>query len=592
MKHLRILFVATLLLTALNVSVFGQVPVSDNMPAVGVLGQSNFTTAPSTVAPTASVLNTPKGIAIDPTTGKLFVADYENRRVLRWSSTDKLVDGSAAEAVLGQPDFITNTSGTSSSKLSRPYGICVDASGRLWVADLTNNRVLRFDNASTIVSGSAANRVLGQADFATATANAGGISASTMWSPIGVCVDGSGRLWVAERDNKRVLRFDNASTKSNGDPADGVLGEPDFVTNAGGLSASLMTRAYGVSVDGNGCLWVGDRDNNRVLRFDNAAAKADGAAADGVLGQVDFVTAVAARTQPGMEGPRGVFADGTGKLFVSDEANNRILVYNNAAAKANGVNADNVLGQADFTTYVTPNPPTASSLNYAEFLCVDNVNKQLWIADEYNNRILRFGEGSSLPLPVELTSFTATVVRSSAHLTWRTATEVNCYGFQVERRALISGKPVVTSDLWEKIGFVLGCGTSTIPHAYSFADADVPSGRYAYRIKQIDHDNSFAYHGNAEVVIGLAPKELSLGNYPNPFNPTTTIEFTVPEDGRASLKIYNTIGQLVATAFEGQVQGGYIQKAIFNASKLASGVYFTRLEMNGKSLIKKIALMK
>jgi streptogramin lyase len=483
MKRFKILFVAALLLTALNLSVYGQVPLSNNMPAVGVLGQANFTTAPASVAPTASVLNTPKGIAVDPTTGKLFVADYSNRRVLRWSSVDKMVNGSAAEAVLGQPDFVTAVSGTSSSVMSRPYGIYVDAAGRLWVADLSNNRVLRFDNASTIASGSAANRVLGQADFATGSVNTGGISASTMSAPIGVYVDAAGRLWVAERDNKRVLRFDNAASKSNGDPADGVLGQPNFTTNTNGLSASLMTRAYGISGDASGRIWVGDRDNNRVLRFDSAATKANGAAADGVIGQIDFVTAAFARTQSGLEGPRGVFVDGSGKLYVSDEANNRILVYNGAATKANGANADNVLGQADFTAYVNPNPPTATSLNYTEFLCVDNVNRHIWIADEYNHRILRFDMG--------------------------VATDVK--------------------------GF-----TSEIPNTYEL-----------------------------------------LSNYPNPFNPSTTIMYGLPNQSNVSVVVYSLLGQEVRMLVQDMQNVGSYRVTWNgrdnNGVQESSGVYFFRM---------------
>ena len=505
MKLLSRLFAATLLLTALTLCVHGQVPLSDNMPAVGVLGQPNFTTSPITALPTASVLNTPKGIAIDPTTGKVFVADYSNRRVLRWSSTDKMIDGSAAEAVLGQPDFVTAVSGTSSTVMSRPYGICVDAAGRLWVADLSNNRVLRFDNASTIASGSAANRVLGQADFVTGTVNTGGLSASTMSAPIGVFVDGAGRLWVGERDNKRVLRFDNAATKSNGDPADGVLGEPDFVTNTGGLSASLMTRAYGVFVDGSGRLWVSDRDNNRVLRFDNAAAKANGAAADGVLGQLDFVTAAAARTQPGMEGPRGVYGDASGSVYVSDEANNRILIYKNAAAKANGASADNVLGQADFTSAVNPNPPTASSLNYTEFLCVDNTNKHIWLADEYNHRILRYNMN------------VATGVISLA---------------------------------------------TDVPNAY-----ELPA------------------------------------NFPNPFNPSTTISYGLPQHSNVSVVIYSLLGQEVRTLVQ-EVQNAGSYRVTWNGrnnqgAQVSSGVYFFRMlaqPTDGKSQpflrVNKMVLMK
>jgi len=282
--------------------------------------------------------------------------------------------------------------------MARPYGITVDAAGRLWVADLSNNRVLRFDNASTLESGDAATRVLGQADFTTGTANTGGISASTMWSPIGVYVDVAGRLWVTERDNKRVLRFDNAATKPNGAAADGVLGEPNFTTNTGGLSASLITRAYGITGNSSDRIWIADRDNNRVLRFDNASGKANGAAADGVIGQTDFVSNVDARTQSGLSGPRGVFVDLFGKLYVSDEGNNRIMIYNNALGI--GQYADNLLGQSDFISATNPNPPTGSSVNYPEFLVVDNATNQIWLADEYNNRILRYNT-SGIPTAID-----------------------------------------------------------------------------------------------------------------------------------------------------------------------------------------------
>ena len=280
--------------------------------------------------------------------------------------------------------------------------------GRLWVADLSNARVLRFDNASTITSGSPANKVLGQPDFTTGTINTGGVSASTMNRPVGVCVDASGNLYVSDRDNRRVMRYNNAAAKDNGDPADVILGQPDFTSitdNTGGISAATITRAYGAFVDAGGRLWLADRDNNRVLRFDNAATKTTGASADGVIGQTNFVLSGAARTQSGIEGPRSTAVDGMGRLFVMDEGNNRILVFNNAATKPNGANADNVLGQADFISALNPNPPTASSLNYMEFIAIDNAANHIWAADEFNHRILRF---EVLVIPVELVSFTVT----------------------------------------------------------------------------------------------------------------------------------------------------------------------------------------
>ena len=146
---------------------------------------------------------------------------------------------------------------------------------------------------------------------------------------------------------------------------------------------------------------------------------------------------------------------------------------------------------------------------------------------------------------------------------------------------------------WNTIGFVQGAGTSTSPKEYSFADESVPPGRYAYRIKQIDHAGSFTYSSSVEVEVGLAPKKLTLSDaYPNPFNPSTIIEFTVPEDGKAALRIYNVVGQLVITLYDGEVAAGRIYEASFDASRLATGIYLTRLEYGGKQITKKISLVK
>jgi hypothetical protein len=226
------------------------------------------------------------------------------------------------------------------------------------------------------------------------------------------------------------------------------------------------------------------------------------------------------------------------------------------------------------------------------FVAADNYYYRIITVDVHGNESGTSNEASvEVPLPVEMTSFTVTTNRWNAELHWKTATEANNYGFELERRGVSSEQSTVNS--WIKIGFVAGAGTSNSPHEYSYSDANLPSGRYAYRLKQIDQDGSYKYSESNEIEIGLAPRVLTLAqNYPNPFNPSTIIEFTVPEDGRASLKIYNTIGQLVATVFDGTVQAGYIQKATLNASRLSSGVYFSRLQYNEKSMIKKIVLMK
>jgi hypothetical protein len=201
-------------------------------------------------------------------------------------------------------------------------------------------------------------------------------------------------------------------------------------------------------------------------------------------------------------------------------------------------------------------------------------------------------EYSSLT-PVQLTSFAATVAsNSSVLLSWNTATEVNNYGFEIERRTVGSLSSTTTQSEWTKIGFVTGNGTSSIEQNYSYTDANAVTGTYVYRLKQIDNDGAYKYSSETEVKTGTSAKMLTLSNYPNPFNPTTTIQFTVPNDGNAVVKVFNVLGQEVVTAFSGEVKAGVVNTISFNASKLSSGVYFSRLESGGKAQIRKLVLMK
>src|SRR5262249_36322724 len=149
------------------------------------------------------------------------------------------------------------------------------------------------------------------------------------------------------------LRFDNAASKANGAAADGVLGQTTFTAVASGLTQSNMNLPNSLALDASGRLWVADTNNHRVLRFDSAATKANGANADGVQGQANFVSGSANRgsttAQNSMSSPGGVEVDAAGRLYVGDGANNRVLIFANAATLADGANAANVLGQTTFT---------------------------------------------------------------------------------------------------------------------------------------------------------------------------------------------------------------------------------------------------
>jgi sugar lactone lactonase YvrE len=359
-----------------------------------VLGQVDFTSNGS--GTTADTMKSPVDIAVDPLSSKVFIADYSNNRVLRFTSVAAAISGSSAEAVFGQADFTSGQPNrglpaASENTLYAPVGVFVDAGGRLWVSDRQNSRILRFDNASTKASGADADGVLGQSDFTGKSANRGaaGPAANTLNFPGDIYVDASGKVWIADESNSRVLRFDNAASKPDGADADGVLGQGDFTTLVGGLTQNRMDWPRGIYGDSSGNIFVADYKNRRVLRFDNASSKLNGANADGVLGQADFTSNASATTATGVLSAEFVAMDNNGRLYLADRSNHRILIYNNASTKPNGAAADNVLGQANFTSGLANRggPVAANTLNGPMGCFFEN---RALVADFSNNRVLGF----------------------------------------------------------------------------------------------------------------------------------------------------------------------------------------------------------
>ncbi len=209
---------------------------------------------------------------------------------------------------------------------------------------------------------------------------------------------------------------------------------------------------------------------------------------------------------------------------------------------------------------------------------------------------------SQAPLPVELTSFTASVKGNIVTLNWQTSTEVNNSGFEILRSA--------QDDNWEKIGFVEGYGNSNSPKEYSFTD-DLSLTRtlthtLAYRLRQIDNNGSFDYSNVVEVFIGELPNGFVLEqNYPNPFNPSTKIKFGVDKQSEGTLKVFNTNGEEVAELFSGRLDAGRIYEVEFSVSdgnsdgrsfrlyrNLTSGVYLYKLQTPERTEVKKMLLLK
>jgi hypothetical protein len=194
------------------------------------------------------------------------------------------------------------------------------------------------------------------------------------------------------------------------------------------------------------------------------------------------------------------------------------------------------------------------------------------------------------PVPVELTSFTATTQFGKVTLYWTTATELNNLGFEIER-ALSSTTPLLNE--WIRIGFVLGKGTTTEPQAYSYVDdiSRISATSLSYRLKQIDFDGSYEYSDEV-LVDNPAPVNYDLGqNYPNPFNPITTINYSLPLKSQVRLVVYNSLGESVMQLVNENKEAG-TYRVEFDATSLPSGVYFYQIKARNYNQVKKMILMK
>lgn len=197
------------------------------------------------------------------------------------------------------------------------------------------------------------------------------------------------------------------------------------------------------------------------------------------------------------------------------------------------------------------------------------------------------------PLPITLASFAATRLEEQrVRVAWETLSEINNFGFEVQRSASLAGDFSTVSP------FIPGAGTTNDPHSYTFVDESALAGASWYRLKQTDLDGTVHYTDPVGVdlptsVTDVAPSVFALEqNYPNPFNPATEIRFSVEATGRATLDVYDALGQHVATLFDAVAEAGHFTTVRFNASHLATGMYYYRLVSGNRSEVRKLLLMK
>ncbi len=328
---------------------FGTLPAVNNGTATFALGQADLTSSIAGVS--KALFDSPQSPSASD--GKLFVADYFNNRVVVYDPTPTA--GADASVVLGQVDLNSNVEACSQTGMAYPESLFAVA-GKLIVADSENNRVLIWNDTSSLANGAAADLVLGQPDFSNCSANndAGAApdpaSARTLNYPAGIWSDGN-KLVVLDSYNNRALIWNSFPT-SNYQPANVVLGQENFANVAandsdqdgasdGPPTAHTLSTPYnGVDSDGSR-LFIADGDNNRVLVW-NQFPTTNFAAADEVIGQSDFVHGApndddqdglpddglpgtpSART---LSDPNGVRIIDNSSVIVGDRQNSRFLIF-------------------------------------------------------------------------------------------------------------------------------------------------------------------------------------------------------------------------------------------------------------------------
>lgn len=443
------------------------------------------------------------------------------------------------------------------------YAIALDNSGNAYVTGRSSGSGTGYDYATVKYNSAGAQQWAARYDDSLAHLNDYAYS---------IAVDISGNVYVTGSSQTSISHEGYATVKYN---SAGIQQWAARYDGAGGTDD-----AYALAYDGGNSIFVTGASRNPVTpySFDYLTIRYDVSTGDtvwtarynGPANSDDYSLSIA--------------LDRLGNVFVTGYSTGLTSGFDYATLRYNSSGV-----QQWVERYTTP----GSHFDIAVSVAVDTLGS-VYVAGrgydvtEFDNYItVKYQDAS---LPVELTSFLARANGDNVWLEWNTATEVNNYGFEIEQKEM--GSQAQRGSGWNKVGFVQGAGTSNTPREYSFTDKDLTGGIYSYRLKQIDRDGQFKYSQFVQVELSVPHVFALANNYPNPFNPATTIEFTLPDDGKVLLKIYDVLGREVATLANGELKAGVVHRATFDATMLSSGVYFSRLEYKDKQLMKKLLLMK
>ncbi|MBN2088805.1 T9SS type A sorting domain-containing protein [candidate division KSB1 bacterium] len=231
--------------------------------------------------------------------------------------------------------------------------------------------------------------------------------------------------------------------------------------------------------------------------------------------------------------------------------------------------------------YIDRNVVTGKYYGYAATAIDESGNES-----NFSNRI---DTTIATTTPVELSLFIGQVNANQVNLVWKTESESNNFGFEIEKRTNFETKS-------KKIGFINGKGTTTMPQEYKFVDENVEKGTYYYRLKQIDFDAKFEYSPEIKIVVNIPDEYQLFQNYPNPFNPKTTIAYNLAEAGHVKITIYDITGREIQKVVDKMQEAGHYEfdwdAKNYQNQSIAGGVYYYKLETPNFTQFRKMLLLK
>ena len=276
-----------------------------------------------------------------------------------------------------------------------------------------------------------------------------------------------------------------------------------------------------------------------------------------------------------------ITSDGKGGAFITWEdyraGNADIYVQRIASAAALNWSAEGLAINTFENNQL--NPMILSDGNYGAFV--------VWQDYRSGNNFDIYENVFNSTNPVQLYSLSSIVDGRNISIKWVTVLEQNNSRFDIERKSI--------SENWEKLGSVMGKGTVTTTSSYIFDDRNLQTGKYYYRLKQIDYNSNYEYHYlNGFIEIGI-PTSFSLSqNYPNPFNPITKIDYNLPFDSKVNMVLFDITGKEIKTLVNETKTAGY-HTVQFDASRISSGAYFYRIVINDNNkfiMTKKLVILK